>query len=146
MDDRKGREFFAANLDRHVEAEGRILEEYRALSEKIANGPVGMLVDLILTEEEQHHFLLRAMAKHLRQSPAGGTKGLEAEEAVRDELLRQTQKLRGHERETIGACRDLKSQLSSEEKELFEALLDAMILDSEKHERLLLAIEKMIRA
>lgn len=145
MDDRKGREFFAQSLDRHVEAEGRILEEYRALSEKIANGPVGMLVDFILTEEEQHHFLLRTMANHLRQSLAEGAKGFEAGE-VRDELLRQTQRLRGHERETISACRNLKSQLSSEEQELFDALLDVMILDSEKHERLLSAIEKMIKA
>jgi hypothetical protein len=143
--DEKGREFFAESLDRHVEAEGKILEEYRALSEKIADGPVGMLVDLILTEEEQHHFLLRTMAGHLRQSLTAGTKRFEAGEVVQDELMRQTQRLRGHERETISACRNLKSQLSSEEKELFDALLDVMILDSEKHERLLSAIEKMIR-
>ena len=146
MNDREGREFFAASLDRHVEAEGRILEDYRALAEKIPDGPVGMLVDLILTEEEQHHFLLRTMAKHLRQSLTGETKGLEAKGLMRDELLRQTQRLREHERETINACGNLKSQVSSEEKELFDTLLDVMILDSEKHERLLAAIERMVMA
>ena len=65
MEDTTARESFVASVDRHVEAEGRILEEYRALAEKIPDGPIGMLVDLILTEEEQHHFLLRTMAKHL---------------------------------------------------------------------------------
>ena len=144
--DKKGRESFAENLDRHVEAEGRILEEYRALAEKLANGPVGLLVDLILTEEEQHHFLLRTLAGRLRQSRTGETAKFEAREPIRDELLRQTQGLREHERETISACRNLKSQVSSEEKEFFDTLLDVMILDSEKHERLLLAIEKMIKA
>ncbi|MBI2348714.1 MAG: hypothetical protein HYV05_08685 [Deltaproteobacteria bacterium] len=52
---------------------------------------------------------------------------------MRDELLRQTRRLREHER-------------SSEEKELFDTLLDVMILDSEKHERLLAAIERMVMA
>ncbi|MBI3060682.1 MAG: hypothetical protein HYY83_01685 [Deltaproteobacteria bacterium] len=146
MMDKKGRESFAASLDRHVEAEGKILDEYRALAEKMADGPVGLLVDLILTEEEQHHFLLRTMAKHLRQSPAGEAKGFEAKGLMRDELLRQTRRLREHERETISACGNLKSQVSSEEKELFDTLLDVMILDSEKHERLLAAIERMVMA
>jgi len=146
MEDTTARESFVASVDRHVEAEGRILEEYRALAEKIPDGPIGMLVDLILTEEEQHHFLLRTMAKHLRQPLTGETQGLEAKGLMRDELLRQTRRLREHERETINACGNLKSQVSSEEKELFDTLLDVMILDSEKHERLLLAVEKMIKA
>ncbi len=145
MIDKKGREFFAESLDRHVEAEGRMLEEYRALSEKIANGPVGLLVDLILTEEEQHHFLLRTMANRLKQSLTGEAKEFEAKGLVRDELLRQTQRLQEHERETISACRHLKTQISSEEKEFFDTLLDVLILDSEKHERLLSAIEKMAK-
>ncbi|MBI2992173.1 MAG: hypothetical protein HYY47_08600, partial [Deltaproteobacteria bacterium] len=46
----------------------------------------------------------------------------------------------------ISACGNLKSQVSSEEKELFDTLLDVMILDSEKHERLLAAIERMVMA
>lgn len=146
MMDKKGRESFAASLDRHVEAEGKILDEYRALAEKMADGPVGLLVDLILTEEEQHHFLLRTMAKHLRQSLTGEAKGFEAKGLMQDELLRQTRRLREHERETISACGNLKSQVSSEEKELFDTLLDVMILDSEKHERLLAAIERMVMA
>ncbi|OGQ80151.1 MAG: hypothetical protein A3F90_12670 [Deltaproteobacteria bacterium RIFCSPLOWO2_12_FULL_60_19] len=144
--DQREREGFAESLERHVEAEGKMLEEYRALSEKIADDPVGLLVDLILTEEEQHHFLLRTMANRLRKPLPGETLEFHTEKPAREELLRYTQKLRGHERETIGIFRNLKSQLPSEKNEFFDALLDVMILDSEKHERLLLAVEKMIKA
>ncbi len=145
MNAREERELFAANLDRHVEAEGRILEEYRALSEKIQHGPVGLLIDLILTEEEQHHFLLRTMAKTLRR-PLQGEGGLGGGGVDRGELLGVTRRFREHEQETISACRTLKTQIPVEEAELFDALLDVLILDSEKHQRLLLAVERIITA
>lgn len=144
MNDKKEREIFAANLDRHVEAEGKILEEYRTLAGNFEDGPISFLIDLILTEEEQHHFLLRTMAKRLRE-PFKKREGEELESVNRDELLQHTQRLRGHEQETINNCQSLKSQIPSEEGDLFDALLDAMILDSEKHQRLLLAVEKLIK-
>jgi len=40
----------------------------------------------------------------------------------------------------------LKSQLSGEDRGLLDSLLDGMVLDSEKHHRLLLAVEEMIKA
>lgn len=147
MDAQKERELFAASLDHHVEAESRILAEYRALSERIRTGPVSLLVDLILTEEEQHHFLLRTMAKTLRQSlqgeKSGGSEGLGIDPG---ELLSLTRRFREHEQETIEVCRNLKTQVTPENAELFDALLDALILDSGKHQRLLLAVEQIVKA
>src|SRR3989338_938886 len=145
MSAKKERELFAANLDGHVEAESRILREYRALAEKVKDGTISFLIDLILTEEEQHHFMLRTMARWLRE-PSGnrGLHGLES--AGRDELLRHTRRLREHERETMNACRNYKSQVPLEDPDLFAALLDAMILDSENHEKLLLAVESLTKA
>lgn len=143
--DQREREGFAESLERHAETEGGILEEYRALSEKIADGPVAMLVDLILTEEEQHHFLLRSMAKRLRE-PLRPRAGEELSWVVdRVDVARHAEKLRRHERETIEACRQLKTGLPAEDAEFFDALLDAIILDSEKHDRLLSAVERMIK-
>lgn len=144
MMDKKGREFFAANLDRHVEAEGEILDEYRTLAGGLEDGPISFLIDLILTEEEQHHFLLRTMANRIRLPFEKGERDDLSWVVDRDELRRHTQKLREHEQETIHACRSLKSQIPVEEGEFFDALLDALILDSEKHRRLLLAVEKLI--
>ena len=66
------RRALAEAFDRHVEEEGRILEEYRRLSQPLGEGPLGFAVDLILTEEEMHHLLLRTMADWLRKPAAAG--------------------------------------------------------------------------
>jgi len=145
MDTKKEREIFAASLDRHVAAEGEILNEYRDLAEKVGDGPVEMLIDLILTEEEQHHFLLRTMAERIREPFKKRDREEVSSVVDRQELLRQTQRLREHETQTMDVCRNLKSQLPLEDADLFDALLDMMILDSEKHWKLLLAVEKMIK-
>lgn len=145
MNGQKETGLFAESLERHVEAETKILDEYRTLAGTMEDGPISFLIDLILTEEEQHHFLLRTMARRLREPFTEDEQELSW---VVDppELLRQTQRLREHERKTIDACLQLKSQVPLENADLFTALLDVMILDSEKHERLLLAVEKLAKA
>jgi hypothetical protein len=139
----KQREVCAARLDQHVEEENGIMEEYRSLAGPIENGPVRFLIDFILHDEERHHGLLRMMAKYLR------IKNRHKNDLPwvidRLELVRHMRKLQEHERETIAACRDLKGQLPSDESEFFGALLDAVMLDSEKHERLLLAVERLTK-
>jgi hypothetical protein len=52
--------------------------------------------------------------------------------------------LRGHEKKTIEACRGLKSRVSGGEGELFDTILEAIASDSEKHQRLLETVEKLI--
>jgi rubrerythrin len=139
----KRREICAATLDQHVESESGIMEEYRKLAGPIESGPARFLLDLILHDEERHHGLLRMMAKYLRIK----NRHKNALPWVIDphELARHMQKLQEHERETIAACRTLKSETPAEESEFFSALLDALILDSEKHERLLSAIERIVQ-
>ena len=140
----KQREVYAACLDQHVATESGIMEEYRSLAGSIESGPIRFLIDYILHDEERHHGLLRMMAKYLRIKDRHKN-GLPW---VIDpsELVRHMHKLQEHERETIAACRDLKSQVPQDESEFFGALLDALILDSQKHERLLLAVERMVKA
>ena len=140
----KQREICAACLDRHVETESAIMEEYRSLAGPIESGPIRFLIDFILHDEERHHGLLRMMAKYLRIK----NRRKSALPWVIDpqEFARHMHQLQEHERETIAACRDLKSQVPPDESEFFSALLDAVILDSEKHERLLLAVERLAKA
>ena len=145
MQSKKEREVLAERLDHHVEEEGKILAEYRALSEKLGEGSVGFLVNLILTEEELHHLLLRTMAKWLREPP-GEKDSIDVLKANRRELLEYTRRLKKHEEETINGCRDLGSELLSKDEDLLCSLLDAMVLDSEKHHRLLGVVEKMLKA
>jgi hypothetical protein len=143
MGSKEEREKLAAKFERHADEEGKILAQYRILSEQLGDSAAGTLVSHILTEEELHHLLLHTMAKWLREPAAGPADAVPAS-ANRPELLRVTRTLRQHERETIDACRRLKSQLSAPSAGLLGTLLEAMILDSEKHHRLLEAAEKLI--
>ena len=142
----KQRALCAACFDQHVETESGIMEEYRELAGKLENGPISFLIDFILAEEERHHGLLRMMSRRLKR-PMRDRRSEQLSWIIdRQELTRHMEKLRDHERETIAACRDLKSQVPQDESEFFGALLDALILDSQKHERLLLAVERMVKA
>jgi hypothetical protein len=143
MGAKEERELLAATFEHHADEEGKILAEYRTLSEKLGGSSAGTLVSHILTEEELHHLLLRTMAKWLRE-PSTAPERAVPSSANRAELLRVTRTLRQHEQETIDACRCLKSQLSDPSADLLVTLLDAMMLDSEKHHRLLEATEKLI--
>ena len=144
MESNQQRELLAAKLERHADEEGKILGEYRVLSEKLGDNDLGNLVSHILTEEELHHLLLRTMGKWLRESTARG--GALPPRGERTDLLRLTQTLQRHEEETIEACSHLQTELAGHSDELLLTLLDAMVLDSEKHRRLLVVVEKMLKA
>lgn len=138
------REAVAAKFDSHAEEEMEILRQYCSLSEELGEGPMSFIIERILTEENTHHFLLRTFARWLREPLASGAEHASPEGPLREALLQHTQALQEHERETIGACLDLKSQLPGEDGDLLGTLLDAMALDSAKHQLLLIAVEKMM--
>jgi hypothetical protein len=137
------REALAAEFDRHVAEEDEILREYHVLSDKLGEGPLSVLINHIVTEEEMHHFLLRTLSDWLRTPPTPG-RSLAEQGLDHHAVLHHTRMLQQHEKKTIEACSSLKSRLSSEEGELFEGILDAIALDSEKHHRLLAIVERMI--
>lgn len=145
MSGQADRESLATNFERHADEEGKILTEYRALSEKLGSSSAGNLVSHILTEEELHHLLLRTLAQWMREPDTEQARAVPPD-ANRAELLRLTRKLQKHELETIESCRAAKSRLSGETAELLGTLLEAMVLDSEKHHRLLGAVETMLKA
>lgn len=143
MNHKNERESLAATLDRHAAEEGKVLAEYRVLSEQLGDSAAGFLVSHVLTEEEMHHLLLSTAAMWLREHPSGEEPAV-PEGVSPAGILQLSRALRQHESETIEACRKLKSQLSAKEANLVGTLLDVVILDSEKHHRLLLAIEKVM--
>jgi hypothetical protein len=139
------REAVAAELDRHADEEMEIVRQYCDLSEHLEDGPMSFLIEHILTEENIHHYLLRSLASWLRDPLAGGeSAGPQGE--IRDELLRHTRALQEHERESIDACKSLKSQLPREEGQLLGTVLDAMAMDCAKHHMLLSVVAKMMQA
>ena len=145
MSGQTDRESLATQFERHADEEGKILTEYRVLSEKLGNSSAGNLVSHILTEEELHHLLLRTLARWMREPQTEQARAVPPD-ADRGELLRLTRKLQKHEIETIDHCHAVKAQLSGETAELLGTLLEAMVLDSEKHHRLLGAVETLLKA
>lgn len=62
-----------------------------------------------------------------------------------DRILFWAEKLRRYEERFAADCLYLKSQACWGGGELSDALLDAMMMDSKKHQRILLAVEKMLK-
>ena len=137
------RELLADQFDHHAMEEGKILASYRAFAEELGDSTAGHLLNHILTEEEMHHLLLLTMANWLRSRRTE-----KAEQRVfcrnldRDKFIQVTRELQRHERDTIDACRRLQSELSGDDEHLLVTMLEAMILDSKKHDLLLAALEK----
>ena len=132
MSSKDEREALAAKFDRHVNEEGKILAQYRTLAEKFGDGPVGFLLNTILTEEEMHHLIFRTTAQWLRQPPAEDQP--EAVRADRDEILGQTGALKKHERATPGDRRTRTSGPSGKHGGLLESRTRSEGLDSEDHQ------------
>ena len=107
--------------------------------------PVVLLVDWVIAEGEAYQNILRAILKDLKQ-PRQEQKEKESKtggSGVEDRILFWTEKLRLYEERFAADCLYLKSQACWEGGELLDAVLDAMVMDSKKHQRLLLALEKI---
>ena len=59
-------------------------------------------------------------------------------------MLCWVKRLRMKEQTVVADCRSLKSQACLENGDVVDAFLDALVMDSEKHQRFLLAVEKAI--
>ncbi|MBW2726626.1 MAG: hypothetical protein JRE71_19780 [Deltaproteobacteria bacterium] len=133
----------ADEFERHIKVEDAILKEYHVLADQLPDGPLSVLINHITTEEEMHHFLLATLAEWLRSTPYEGP-SRSSLGADREEIVGRARVLQEHELTTIEACRALKSGLKGDQGDFFEALLDILILDSQKHHRLLRALERVI--
>jgi hypothetical protein len=136
------REALADEIERHIGAEEEILQEYHVLVDQLPEGPLSILVNQITTEEEMHHFLLSTLAEWLRSEPEIDASSLLAG-LDRSAIADRARLLQDHEQATIDACSELKEQVQDEPGELLEALLDVLILDSQKHHRLLAALDRI---
>jgi hypothetical protein len=140
---RKDNENFADGLERHVLEEEASLERYRHLGGMLRDGPAGLLIRSIFLDEEHHHHVLAQMAKELR---ALSEEKFTIDAATRAEVRAMIEELIVHEEATIEKCRALKEQYARLDNDLFAALLEALVCDSEKHKRLLIALEEVIAA
>lgn len=131
-------------LSRHGSDEGRILAEYERLAATTTDSAARYLIDLILADERRHHQTLVEIATSMAwddirsvETPVP-TLGWHLDEALRV----ATRKLRDYEERDRKELKDLRRQLRPfEETTLWGLLVDLMILDTEKHARILRFLE-----
>ena len=145
MNAKKERELLVVGLERLLRKESKIVEEYRALAEMLEGVPAGLLLDWVVIEEEAHHTLLINIIHSLKQTAQKGSEnGADGVEMERDTMLCWVEKLKMKEHAVVADCRSLKGQAWWENGDLLDALLDALVMDNEKHQRFLLAVEKAV--
>jgi len=145
MNAKKEREIFAAALGRLAQQQSKIVDDYRGLAEMLEDVPVGLLLDWVTIEEEAHHTLLINIIRSLKQAAqkerANGANGGAME---RETMLCWVERLKAKEQKVVAVCHALKGQACWETGEIVDAFLDAMIMDSEKHQNFLRAAERAI--
>ena len=145
MNAKKERELLVAGLERLLRKESKIGEEYRALAEMLESVPVSLLLNWVVIEEEAHHTILSNIIHSLKQTVQKGSEtGPDGLEMERETMLCWVKRLTMKEKVVVADCRSLKSQASWENRGVIDAFLDALIMDSEKHQRFLLAVEKTV--
>ncbi len=145
MNAKKERELLVAGLERLLQKQNKVVDDYRALGEMLEGIPVGLLLDWVVIEEEAHHTLLINVIHSLKQMARKGSEnGADGVEMERDTVLCWLQRLRTKEQAVVAACRTLKNQACWENGDLVDAFLDALMMDSEKHQRFLSAVEKTV--
>jgi hypothetical protein len=145
VETKKEHGLLTAGLERLLQNESKIGEEYHALAEMLEGLPAGLFLDWVVIEQEAHHSLLINIIHSLKQTAQkGNADRADGVEMGRETMLCWVKRLRAKEHAVIAACRSLKSQASRENEALVDAFLDALVMDSEKHQRFLSAVEEAI--
>ena len=131
-------------LEGLLRRQSEIVDAYRALSEMLENIPVSLLLDWVVIEEEAHRTLLINIIHSLKQTAQESVNGADGVEMERDTMLCWIKKLRMKEQTVVAVCRSLKAQACWENGGIVDAFLDALVMDSEKHQKFLLAVEKAV--
>lgn len=139
-------------VERHAAAEQGSLDDYRRMAEHSGDPVVGLLMRLVLEDEERHHQLLVRMAASLRDAlhwtqsagalPTGAAPGGRSDA----ELLAITRARIREEREGMRQFKDLAKRHAHVAGGLFSLLLETMAMDSQKHEHILRFLLKRVEA
>jgi rubrerythrin len=125
-------------FEAHERGEAQYTQRYKELAEKCKSPLVKFLLGLIITDEERHHTVTRAMAANLNESlrwtkVEGALPGIEDLSEADKELTRITEEFIRLEKEGISAYKDLMKATKGYHAGLFTLLLRSMVHDSEKH-------------
>jgi hypothetical protein len=135
-------------LARHGEAEGAILNRYKRFAVEASAPETRYLVQLILDDERRHHRLMVEMANALawgisRESPYPAVPDVTHKDAGNRALTEETQHLLKSEEQDRLDLKDLRKRLRPfRDTTMWELLVDIMLMDTDKHIRILGIIAK----
>lgn len=132
-------------LCRHGSEEGRLLEEYRRFADDAPSAAARYLVQLIVDDETRHHRLLTELANAIawggdEHAPCRKVPSLAAPPDGREQqaLRHQTLLLLRAEKRDHRELRQLRRSLHPyADTTLWSLIVDLMLLDTEKHARIL---------
>lgn len=130
-------------VGRHAVAEQDALEQYEYLATASGDPVVGLVMRLILDDEERHHGLLRRIESSLRDalnwthSPDALPPATPPQQPIARELTQTARALIEEEHTGARFLRDLARREKDLDAGLHGLLIEMMALDSEKHARLL---------
>lgn len=134
-------------LEGHVESERELLVEYARAAQEVEAPDLRFLVDLILEDERRHHRLFQEMAAALQgvrewRTTSPAVPGL-SRRPLPDEVRKLTERFLAAERDDRRQLRALGRRLRPvADTTLWALLVDLMLLDTEKHLRILGFIEE----
>lgn len=135
-------ELLLSALQSHIANETTGLGEYRRLAETSSDPVVRLMMDLVLEDEERHHLLMGRLAGRVRDdllwthSPEALPSPVDAASPSREEWA-ALRSLVLQEQDGIRHLQGLDVQVEGLYDGLPSLLLQTMIMDSEKHERIL---------
>jgi len=135
-----GEHDMVAWIARHGKEEGELLRRYERFAREAPSAVTRYLVHLILEDERRHHQVLAEIAHTIAW---GSLADVEAalprmvEGAADDELIKQTRELLASEKKDRAELRRLRRRLRSYTGTVWPFLIDLMLLDTDKHSRIL---------
>ncbi len=134
-------------VNRHLEGEAEVLEAYQAISRESPDEYVRYVADLIAEDERRHHQLLVEMANQLRGQLDGSAHGARVPWLTRPrhprELRAALDRLISFERHDRRELRRFRRRLGPRRRtSLLTVLVDAMLADTQKHLRMLVALRR----
>jgi bacterioferritin (cytochrome b1) len=125
-------------FEAHERSEGQYTQRYKEIAQQCKSPLVKFLLGLIISDEERHHAVTRAMAANLEESLRwtkieGALPGIEDISPADSELAQITEEFIRVEKQGIDAYKDLMKATKGYHAGLFTLLLKSMVHDSEKH-------------
>jgi rubrerythrin len=137
-------------FEAHENEEGKFLAQYKDMAGKTKNGMIKFLLQMIVSDEEKHQAVTRAMASTLRGDlnwthPDDALRGLYNLVEEKDKLLQLTEDFIRVEKEGIDEYKKLIKESKGYYRDLFVLLFRSMIRDSEKHAEILEFLRDRLR-